>query len=61
MTGDVEIFTADPRWYNFFTGDFSAEPFFTGMDATGALSRDVESAKEASIKDVWLTRGRKGR
>ena len=41
MTGDVELLTGDPRWYNLLPGTSQLNFIFTGVDATGALSRDV--------------------
>ena len=41
MTGDVELLAGDPRWYNLLPGTSQLNFIFTGVDATGALSRDV--------------------
>ena len=41
MTGDAELLTGDPRWHNFLPGTFPLGLFFTGVEASGALSRDV--------------------
>ena len=42
MTGDAELITGVPRWYNFLPGLFPLAHFFTGVEAGGALGRDVE-------------------
>ena len=41
MTGDAEIVTGDPRWYNFSTGASPLVYLFTGVEAGGAVGRDV--------------------
>ena len=41
ITGDPELLTGDPRWYNFLLGTSPVNFIFTGLDITGALSRDV--------------------
>ena len=46
MTGDAELLTEDPRWYNFLLGTSTLNFIFTGVDATGAVSRDVFNFKE---------------
>ena len=40
MTRDAEFVTRDPHWLNFLLG-ISPLSFFTGVEATGTLSRDV--------------------
>ena len=41
MTGDAELITGDPSWYNFLLGLSPLAYFFTGVEAGGALGRDV--------------------
>ena len=41
MTGDAELMTGDPHWHNFLPGTSSLGLSFTGVEASGALSRDV--------------------
>ena len=41
MTGDAELVTGDPRWHIFLLGTSPLGLFFTGVEASGALSRDV--------------------
>ena len=41
MTGDAKLLSGDPRWHNFLLGTFPLGLFFTGVEASGALSRDV--------------------
>ena len=41
MTGDAELLTGDPRWHNFLPGTSPLGLFSTGVEASGALSRDV--------------------
>ena len=41
MTGEAEILTGDPRWHNFLPGTSPLGFIFTGVEATGSLSRDV--------------------
>ena len=41
MTGDAELMTGDPRWYNFRPGLSPLAYFFTGVEAGGAVGRDV--------------------
>ena len=41
MSGDDELFTGDPRWHNFQPVISLLSVFFTGVEASGALSRDV--------------------
>ena len=41
MSGDAELMTGDPRWQNFLPGTSSLGLFFTGVEASGAHSRDV--------------------
>ena len=50
MTGDAELLTGDPRWYNFYRG-LPRWTFFPRVDATGALSRDVTSVSVSFIED----------
>ena len=40
MIGDAERVTGDPRWHNFLLGISPLGLFFTGVEASGALSRD---------------------
>ena len=54
MTGDVEPLTGDPRWYDFLLGTSPLNFIFTGVDATGALSRDVEVSGRGQKFDVFL-------
>ena len=42
ITGDAELVTGDPRWHNFLQGIFPLGISFTGVEASGALSRDVK-------------------
>ena len=37
MTGDAEIMTGHPRWYNFLPGLSPLAYFFTGVEAGGAV------------------------
>ena len=46
MTGDAEIVTGDPRWYNFSTGASPLVYFFTGVEAGGAVGWDVTTQVE---------------
>ena len=41
MTGDAEFVTGDHRWHNFLPGISPLGLFFTGVEASGVLSRDV--------------------
>ena len=41
MTGDAELLTGDPRWYKLLLKTSPLNFIFTGVDTTGALSRDV--------------------
>ena len=41
MTGDAEFVPGDPRWHNFLPGISPLGFIFTGVEASGALSRDV--------------------
>ena len=41
MTVDAEFMTGDPRWHNNLPGTSPLGLFFTGVEASGALSRDV--------------------
>ena len=41
MTGDAEFVPGDPRWHNFLLGISPLGFIFTGVEASGALSRDV--------------------
>ena len=41
MNRDAELLTGDPRWYNFLPGTSPLNFIFTGVDAAGALRRDV--------------------
>ena len=41
MIGDGELLTGDPSWHNFLLGTSPLGLFFTGVEASGALSRDV--------------------
>ena len=41
MTGDAELMSGDPRWHNFPPGTSPLGLFFTGVEGSGALSRDV--------------------
>ena len=41
MTGDSELLTGDPRWHNILPGTSPLGLFFNGLEARGALSRDV--------------------
>ena len=41
MIGDAEIMTGDPHWHNFLPGTSPLGLFFTGVEASEALSRDV--------------------
>ena len=47
MTGDTELVTGDPRWHNFLPGISPLGLFFTGVEASGALSRDVARELES--------------
>ena len=42
MTGDAEILTGDPRWYDFLPGLSPLVYFSTGVEAGGAVGRDVD-------------------
>ena len=42
MTGDAKLFTGNPRWYIFLLGLSPLAFIFTGVETSGALSRDVE-------------------
>ena len=41
MTGNDELVTGDPRLHNLVPGISPLGLFFTGLEASGALSRDV--------------------
>ena len=41
MTGDAELVTGDPRLHNLLLGISPLGLFFTGVEARGAISRDV--------------------
>ena len=41
MTGDAKFLTWDPRWHNFLLGISPLGLFFTGVEVSWALSRDV--------------------
>ena len=41
MTGDAELMTGDPRWYDFQPGAIPLSYFFTWLEAGGTHSRDV--------------------
>ena len=50
---DVELLTGDPRWHNFLPGTSPLGLFFTGVEASEALSWDVcnsLSYKEQHLK-----------
>ena len=42
LSGDAELVTGDPRWHNFLLGISPLGLFLTGVEASGALSRDVK-------------------
>ena len=54
MTGDAELVTGDPRWHNFLPGISPLGLFFTGVEASGALSRDVVYNVRTVMFDSWL-------
>ena len=49
MTGDAELMSGDPRWHNFLPGTSPLGLFFTGVEASGALSRDVKYSFETYL------------
>lgn len=53
MTGDVELLTRDLRWRNFVPGISPLAFMFTGVEASGALSRDEsQSCSFIALKRV---------
>ena len=49
MTGDAELMTGDPRWYNFLPGLSPLAFFFTGVEAGGALSRNISIVSKGAF------------
>ena len=55
MTGDDELVTGDPCWHNFLLGISPLDLFFTGVKASGALSRDVLAKKMCGAFYAYLS------
>ena len=53
MTGDAELMTGVPRWYNFLPGLSPLAHSFTVVEAGRALGRDVYSFKLRSHCFPW--------
>ena len=49
MAGDAKLLTGDPRWINFLLGLSPLAYFFTGVEAGGALGRDVRMERKHKI------------
>ena len=57
MARDAELVTSNPRWYNLLPGLSPLACFFTGIEACGALSRDVTRDRKMKFSGIVIIYG----